>query len=107
MRAAAAAVRGARAARARAPPLLLFLLAASLARPSACSNVFTRMFPGGDRGVHGLAGPHGRHGHSAVSTGRHVTFFGGRSDFRNGDFLNDVWVRLSPNYGARGRKRGI
>ena len=81
-------------ARARAWPLaaLLAALLAAPPRPCGASNVFSPLRPGGDRGIHGGTGPHGRHGHSAVTTGRHVTVFGGRSEFRNGDFLNDLWV---------------
>ena len=81
-------------ARARAWPLaaLLATLLAAPPRPCGASNVFAPLRPGGDRGIHGGTGPHGRHGHSAVTTGRHVTVFGGRSEFRNGDFLNDLWV---------------
>ena len=50
------------------------------------------MFPLGDKGVDGSYGPQGRSGHTATSNLRRVLVWGGRSTFRNGDFLNDMWL---------------
>jgi len=56
------------------------------------SNVFSRMYPLGDKSVHGGYGPNGRVGHTAVSNGERVFVWGGRSMFQNGDYLNDMWM---------------
>lgn len=56
-------------------------------------DVLTRLLPLGDASIAGTPGPNGRNGHTAVVTDdSRVLVFGGRSDFANGDFLNDMWL---------------
>ncbi|XRA97314.1 EGF-like, conserved site [Pycnococcus provasolii] len=81
------------APRPRPRPFLVALLALlALVRPCASSAVWTRMFPLGDKNVNGEYGPSPRMGHAAVAVGERVFVFGGRGEFLNGDFLNDMWM---------------